>query len=79
MPRAVTKPKAARPVAATNPNTSTVYARTPDVIVDALNAWVAELNDAAEKAGDPRRWKKNDVVNAILARRLRDRKPGDVP
>lgn len=78
MPRAE-KPKAARPVAATNPNTSTIYARAPGAVVDALDAWVGELNTAAEKAGDPRRWTKNDVVNAVLARRLRDRKPGELP
>lgn len=78
MPRAE-KPKARRPVAATNPNTSTIYARAPAAVCDALDAWVKELNDAAAKSGDLRGWTKNDVVVAILARRLRERATGEMP
>jgi hypothetical protein len=73
MPRAE-KPKARRPVAATNPNTSTIYARAPASVSDDLDAWVRELNAAADASGDPRRWTKNDVVVAVLARRLREKK-----
>lgn len=78
MPRSE-KPKAARPVAATNPNTSTIYARCPAATIDGLDKWVAELNAAADASGDPRRWTKNDVVNAILARRLKERAKGETP
>ena len=78
MPRAE-KPKARRPVAATNPNTSTIYARAPASVSDDLDAWVRELNAAADASGDPRRWTKNDVVVAILARRLRERVAGELP
>ena len=78
MPRSTTKAKP-RPVAATNPNTAVLYTRVPAATADALDAWVNELNAAAEAAGDPRRWTKNDVVNAVLGRRLRERKPGDAP
>lgn len=74
-----TKPAKPRPRSATNPNTSTIYARAPGPTSDALDAWVAELNAAADASGDPRRWTKNDVVVAVLSRRLRERKPGDLP
>ena len=72
-------PKTVRAVASTNPNTSVIYARAPGAVVDALDAWAEELNAAAEASFDRRRWTRNDVINAILARRLGDRKPGDAP
>ena len=78
MPRAE-KPKARRPVAATNPNTSTIYARAPAAVCDGLDVWVAELNAVADASGDPRRWTKNDVVVAILARRLPEKTHGELP
>ena len=78
MPRAE-KPKPARPVAATNPNTATIYARAPGAVSDGLDVWVAELNAAADACGDPRRWTKNDVVVAVLARRLREKTAGETP
>jgi len=74
-----TKPAKPRPRSATNPNTSTIYARAPGATSNGLDAWTRELNAAADAAGDPRRWTKNDVINAILARRLRERQPGDLP
>lgn len=73
------KPVAKRPVAATNPNTEALYIRTTEATFDALTEWVNELNAAAEMSGDPRRWTKNDLVNAILARRLKARTPGEMP
>ena len=73
------KPVAKRPVAATNPNTEAIYVRTSVAVFDAVTEWVNELNAAAEASGDPRRWTKNDLVNAVIARRLRDRTPGEVP
>ena len=73
------KPMAKRPIAAANPNTDAIYLRTTPATVDALIEWVNELNAAAEMSGDPRRWTKNDLVNAILARRLKARTPGEMP
>lgn len=77
MPRQ--KISTARPVASSNPNTATLYARTPQTTLNALDAWVSELNATADAAGDPRRWTRNDLVNAILARRLKARTPGEMP
>lgn len=56
-----------------------LYVRTSVAVFDAVTEWVNELNAAAEASGDPRRWTKNDLVNAVIARRLRDRTPGEVP
>lgn len=79
MPRSTTKAKP-RPVAATNPNTAVLYVRIPEAMSEALDAWVRELNAAADASGDPRRWTKNDVVNALLARRIREKKAdGELP
>lgn len=71
--------KYTRPVAATNPNTAVIYARSPGATIDGLDEWTRELNAAAAAGGDPREWSRNDVINAILARRLRERKPGELP
>ena len=71
--------KTVRAVASTNPNTSVIYARAPGAVVDALDAWAEELNAAAEASFDRRRWTRNDVINAILARRLKEKQKGDAP
>lgn len=78
MPRKAA-PKHTRPVSPTNPNTAVLYARSPVATIDGLDAWTAELNAAAEASGDPRRWTRNDVINALVARALKTKKPGDLP
>ena len=68
-----------RPVAPTNPNTDTLYARVAPDLVAGLEAWRDELNAAADAAGDLRRWTTSDVVRAVLTRRVREKKPGEHP
>lgn len=77
MPRSEkAKPAAKRYVAATNPNTSQVLVRLPPALLAQLDAVMEELN---ANVGESPLWTRSDVVRAILAKRLRDRKPGELP
>lgn len=78
MPR-TTAPKKAAKKSTAPAKSSVVYVRVTDDDHALLAKVTDELNAAAEKAGDLRRWSQADVVRAILARRLRDRKPGELP
>jgi hypothetical protein len=69
----------ARRIAQTNPHTKSVLLRVDPSTLATLDAWVRELNAAARAANDPREWSRQDVMRAILARRLRERAPGDAP
>lgn len=77
MPRSEkAKPAAKRYVAPTNPNTTQFIVRLPPSMLAELDGVVADLN---AKATEGPVWSRSDVVRAILARRLRERKPGELP
>jgi len=76
MPRSE-KPKSRRYVAATNPNTSQFLVRLPPTMLAELDAVVKALN---AKSTDGPVWSRSDVVRAIIARRLREKKTdGELP
>jgi len=72
-------PVAAVAQPAANPETTRKappMVRVDNELLAGLDAWVAELQKRPGTVGNVTR---SDVVRAILARRLRERKPGELP
>lgn len=59
--------------------THALFVRVTPAMADEIEAVARELTAAAEASGDARQWSQADVVRAILAKRLRDREPGELP
>lgn len=69
------RPPPSRKVSADNPNTAQVALRVEGADLDALDAWVEELNAAATGP----KWTRSDVLRALLKHGLRTRTPGALP
>lgn len=79
MPRRTTTKRASKTAATPATLDHVVFVRVNAAMHATLAEVTDELNAASVASGDVRQWSQSDVVRAVLARWLRDRKQGDLP